>query len=81
MDQIIVMFAPFDLVQNIVVYKNGEVVDNLTATIDTITNTIDAAATRYNINNINLCGSTDYLKRFKNELSNSKYEHRTINII
>ena len=63
-------------------YDNGICVELLQAPIDKIPDTVSGLQSRYNIEQINLCGNQDYLSRFKAELglkfANSNIE---INII
>ena len=82
MANIIVNYRAFTLVQEIFVYDNGVCVELLQAPIDKITDIISGLQSRYNIEQINLCGNQDYLSRFKTELglkfANSNIE---INIV
>ena len=69
MANIIVNYRPFTLVQEIFVYDNGVCVELLQAPIDKIPDIISGLQSRYNIEQINLCGNQDYLSRFQAELS------------
>ena len=69
MANIVVNYRPFTLVQEIFVYDNGVCVELLQAPIDKIPDIISSLQSRYNIEQINLCGNQDYLSRFKAELS------------
>ena len=82
MANIIVNYRPFTITQEIFVYDNGICVELLQTPIDKIPDTVSGLQSRYNIEQINLCGNQDYLSRFQAELSlkfaNSNVE---INII
>ena len=69
MANIVVNYRPFTLVQEIFVYDNGVCVELLQAPIDKIVDIVSGLQSRYNIEQINLCGNQDYLSRFKAELS------------
>ena len=82
MANIIVNYRPFTLAQEIFVYDGKNCVESLKAPIDRISDIVSGLQSRYNIEQINLCGNQDYLSRFQAELSlkfaNSNVE---INII
>ena len=69
MANIVVNYRPFTLVQEIFVYDNGVCVELLQAPIDKIPDVVSGLQSRYNIEQINLCGNQDYLSRFQAELS------------
>ena len=69
MANIVVNYRLFTLVQEIFVYDNGVCVELLQAPIDKIPDIISGLQSRYNIEQINLCGNQDYLSRFQAELS------------
>ena len=82
MANIIVNYKPFTLAQEIFVYDGKNCVESLQAPIDKISDIVSGLQSRYNIEQINLCGNQDYLSRFKAELglkfANSNIE---INIV
>ena len=69
MANIIVNYRPFTITQEIFIYDNGVCVELLQAPIDKISDIVSGLQSRYNIEQINLCGNQDYLSRFKAELS------------
>ena len=69
MVNIIVNYRPFTVTQEIFIYDNGVCVELLQAPIDKILDIVSGLQSRYNIEQINLCGNQDYLSRFKAELS------------
>ena len=82
MANIIVNYRPFTLAQEIFVYDGKNCVESLQAPIDGISDIVSGLQSRYNIEQINLCGNQDYLSKFKAEFglkfANSNIE---INII
>ena len=82
MANIVVNYRPFTLAQEIFVYDGKNCIESLQAPIDKIPNAVSGLQSRYNIEQINLCGNQDYLSRFQAELgrkfANSNVE---INII
>ena len=69
MANIIVNYRPFTITQEIFIYDNGVCVELLQAPIDKIVDIVSGLQSRYNIEQINLCGNQDYLSRFQAELS------------
>ena len=69
MANIIVNYRPFTLAQEIFVYDDKSCVESLQASIDGIPDIVSGLQSRYNIEQINLCGNQDYLSRFQAELS------------
>ena len=69
MANIIVNYRPFTITQEIFVYDNGVCVELLQTPIDKISDIVSGLQSRYNIEQINLCGNQDYLSRFQAELS------------
>ena len=82
MANIIVNYRPFTLTQEIFFYDGKNCVESLLALIDRISDIVSGLQSKYNIEQINLCGNQDYLSRFKAELglkfANSNIE---INIV
>ena len=79
MANIIVNYRPFTITQEIFIYDNGVCVELLQAPIDKIPDIVSGLQSRYNIEQINLCGNQDYLSRFKAELS-LKFENSNVEI-
>ena len=69
MANIIVNYRPFTLAQEIFVYDGKSCVESLQAPIDEISDIVSGLQSRYNIEQINLCGNQDYLSKFQAELS------------
>ena len=69
MTNIIVNYRPFTLAQEIFVYDGKSCIKSLQAPIDRIPDIVSGLQSRYNIEQINLCGNQDYLSRFQAELS------------
>lgn len=68
MNSLIINFQPFDLKQNITIYIDNECKEHISAPIERINDIVFGLVNKYNIQNINLCGSKDYLSKFKAEL-------------
>ena len=79
MANIIVNYRPFTLAQEIFVYDGKNCVESLQAPIDGISDIVSGLQSRYNIEQINLCGNQDYLSRFKAELG-LKFANNNIEI-
>jgi len=69
MANIVVNYRPFTLAQEIFVYDGKSCVESPQAPIDRIPDIVSGLQSRYNIEQINLCGNQDYLSRFQAELS------------
>ena len=68
MANIIVNYRPFTITQEIFIYDNGVCVELLQVPIDKISDIVSGLQSRYNIEQIDLCGNQDYLSRFQAEL-------------
>lgn len=79
MDHIIVNFQPFVLKQEVLVYVNGECVKQTAVEVNRITDVVNGLSKQYNIKQIDLCGSQDYLSRFQAEM-NSKFANNECNV-
>ena len=62
MDKVVVFFQPFSMLQNIVVYKNNEVIETALVEIDKIPNAVKSKCSTYGITNVDLKGNQDYLE-------------------
>lgn len=69
MANIVINYRPFTLAQEIFVYDGKSCVESLQAPIDKISDIVSGLQSRYNIEQINLCGNQDYLSKFQAELS------------
>ena len=69
MANIVVNYRPFTLAQEIFVYDGKSCVESLQEPIDRIPDIVSGLQSRYNIEQINLCGNQDDLSRFQAELS------------
>lgn len=68
MANIVVNYRPFTLAQEIFVYDGKSCIEYASAPIDKIPDVVSGLQSRYNIEQINLCGNQDYLSRFQAEL-------------
>jgi hypothetical protein len=80
MDKIVVFFQPFDILQNIVIYQNGEVVEIKEVEIDRIPNVVKGLCSTYGITDVDLKGSQAYLEKYKAEIL-TNYSLLNVNII
>ena len=80
MDKVIVFFQPFSLMQNIVVYKNGEIVYTTQVEIERIPNVVKGLCNQYTINNVDLKGNQEYLEKYK-AIILTDYKLLNVNII
>ena len=68
MEHIIVNFQPFVSNQHIMVYREGACIEQQYVDCNEVINTVVLLSNKYNITNIDLCGNTDFLKEWKNDL-------------
>ena len=80
MDKVIVFFQPFSRLQNIIVYKNGEVVDTKQVEIERVSNVIKGVCSTYSITDVDLKGSQEYLEKYQAEIL-TNYQCLNVNII
>lgn len=69
MYSVVIIFQPFVINQAIMLYQNGNIIENYQTPIENIVNTINSIKQQYEISSINLVGNKDYLLNFKGELS------------
>ena len=79
-DKIIVMFQPFDKLKNIMVYQNGERVEEVKVEADRIPASVRGLASKYNIDKVSLCGSKAYLAKFQQEIITSANFNQALNV-
>ena len=80
MDKVVVFFQPFSIKQNIVVYKNNEIVSTTQVEIERIPNVVKGLCTTYDIKDVDLKGSQDYLEKYKSEIL-TNYSLLHVNIV
>lgn len=69
MKKIIVNYSPFVLKQSVLLYEeDGSVVDTFSVTLDKVNDTVIALCNQYNVFDVYLAGSMDYLEKFKAEM-------------
>lgn len=73
MDKIVVFFQPFSIKQNIVVYKNDEIVNTTQVEIERVSSVIKELASQYDIKEVYLKGNQEYLEKFKAEILTNYY--------
>lgn len=81
MEHIIVNFQPFLAEQHIMVYREGACIEQAFVEADKVIEKVCFLSNKFNITNIDLCGNTDFLKQFKNELqTNTNFNNNELNI-
>lgn len=82
MTSLVTVFQPFSISQSISVYSDGDIIESFDVPMDKVVDTIAGLKNQYNVEEINLIGSQDYLLKFKANL-NSKFNNdaASINII
>ena len=80
MTKIIVINNMFDKDQNILVYKNNQMITSVNAELDELVDVVKSLASQYSIRTIDLVGNENFLTQFKNNFS-SEFNQYTINII
>ena len=80
MIQIIADIQPFQIMQKVSVYQDGNEIDTAHTDIDKLVPVIKGLKNKYNIDNINLIGGNQYLSKFKKDLS-TDFDTTKINII
>lgn len=69
MVQIVANFQPFTMSQQILVYEGNNIIDSFSVDSNDVINTIKGLKNKYNADEINLVGNTDYLSKFQKDLS------------
>lgn len=80
MDKIVVNFRPFTITQNVMVFVNGECKENAGATLDEMVSVINGLRAKYNIDEVDLCGSYEFLLKYKTELMTTQYSNNPVNV-
>ena len=80
MTKIIVINNMFDKDQNILVYKDNQMITSVNAELDELVDVIKSLASQYSIRTIDLVGNENFLTQFKNNFS-SEFNQYTVNII
>ena len=80
MTKIIVINNMFDKDQNILVYKDNQMITSVNAELDELVDVVKSLASQYSIRTIDLVGNENFLTQFKNNFS-SEFNQYTVNII
>lgn len=80
MTKIIVINNMFDKDQNILVYKDNQMITSINAELDELVDVVKSLASQYSIRTIDLVGNENFLTQFKNNFS-SEFNQYTVNII
>ena len=83
MRKIVSVIKPFILKQNLFVYEDGNKIDLICVSIETIENDLVDIAKKYEATNIELVGSKNYIQGIKRkieEIEMTKYNEKILNI-
>ena len=80
MTKIIVINNMFDKDQNILVYKDNQMITSVNAGLDELVDVVKSLASQYSIRTIDLVGNENFLTQFKNNFL-SEFNQYTVNII
>ena len=80
MTKILVINNMFDKDQNILVYKDNQMITSVNAELDELVDVVKSLASQYSIRTIDLVGNENFLTQFKNNFS-SEFNQYTVNII
>ena len=80
MTKIIVINNMFDKDQNILVYKDNQMITSVNAALDELVDVVKSLASQYSIHTIDLVGNENFLTQFKNNFL-SEFNQYTVNII
>ena len=80
MTKIIVINNMFDKDQNILVYKDNQMITSVNAELDELVDVVKSLASQYSIHTIDLVGNENFLTQFKNNFL-SEFNQYTVNII
>ena len=69
MVQIITNFNLFTEKQKVLVYSNGDIIDDVDVNVDDLVNVIKGFKNKYGAEDITLIGDNNYLSKFKRDLS------------
>ena len=80
MNKVIVFFQPFSLMQNIVVYKDNEMVHTTQVEIEKVPNVVKGLCSQYDVKDVDLKGNQEYLEKYK-AIILTDYNLLNVNII
>ena len=78
---ILVNCAMFTKAQTVYVVENDQVIETVSATIDNISDTVNALATRYDIRTVNIKGAKMFTKKIGNEIKEDGITQYNRNLI
>jgi hypothetical protein len=74
-----VFFQPFVVEQKIVLYKNGNIENQFTSSIDEVIDKVNGLVNTYDVTDIKLYGSLDYLNGFEQKM-NTKFSYKNVTV-
>lgn len=78
---VVIMYQPFVMEQMVIVYQNGEIVDNRKETVERIPQLMRELSSQYGVSSISLIGNADYLGRFQNEIMSQVPTSVKVNVL
>lgn len=78
---IIVVFHPFEVVQDVMVYQKGECVKQMHPTLNDTVGVINGLNEQYHADRINLCGAPAFVNRYVRELKTKFSNMPSIEIV
>lgn len=84
MKKVLVSYQPFAFTQYILIVDNDNIVEKIDTNMEKVNMDAAAAAQKYNVDEILLCGNTSYMQNFKKEIEHSldmtKYKNIKVTI-
>lgn len=74
-----VFFQPFVVEQKIVLYKNGNIENQFTSSIDEVMDKVNGLVNTYDVTDVKLYGSSDYLNGFEQKM-NTKFAYKNVTV-
>lgn len=81
MDHIIVIFHPFEMKQEVMVYQCGECVKHLQPSLEDTVKTVCQLYQQYHTDKIDFCGNPSFINRYIKELKSNYSNMPAIEII
>ena len=78
---ILVNCAMFTKAQTVYVVENDQIIETISATMDNISDTVNALATRYDIKTVNIKGARMFTKKIGNEIKEDGITQYNRNLI
>lgn len=80
MIQVVADIRHFTLMQNLIVYSDGDIIETVMAPLENVVDSIYGLTSKYSATEVKMIGNKDYLKKFKEDLG-TKFSNLNIEII